>query len=94
MDASNNINAALNNPNTQKNTSENKQDQMHKRRKEPGRKRVPTEELKKNYTVQLYFSKEEYEKLGKLAYKEAESVSSYVKRHIIKMLRGLNSTTG
>ncbi|BDR27573.1 hypothetical protein HSHS1_03340 [Helicobacter suis HS1] len=39
------------------------------------------------YTVQLYFSKEEYEKLGKLAYEEAESVSSYIKRQIVKMLR-------
>ncbi len=32
MDASNNINAALNNTNIQENTSKNKQDQIHKKR--------------------------------------------------------------
>ncbi|WP_205436355.1 ribbon-helix-helix domain-containing protein [Helicobacter suis] len=63
-------------------------------RKEPGRKRVSTEELKKNYTVQLYFSKEEYKRLEQLAYEEAESVSSYVKRQIIKMLRRLECEFG
>ncbi|BCD45168.1 ribbon-helix-helix domain-containing protein [Helicobacter suis] len=78
------IDAALNHPITQENTFQSKE---QPERKKPGRKKVPTEELKKNYTVQLYFSKEEYEKLGKLAYEEAESVSSYIKRQIVKMLR-------
>ncbi|MFC3847877.1 ribbon-helix-helix domain-containing protein [Helicobacter baculiformis] len=79
------IDAALNRPITQENTFQNKQE--NKKRKKPGRKRVPTDELKKNYAVQLYFSKEEYKKLEQLAYEEAESISSYIKRQIVKMLR-------
>ncbi|RVZ01560.1 hypothetical protein EC520_05085, partial [Helicobacter pylori] len=47
----------------------------------PGRKRVAVDELKRNFSVTFYLSKEEHDVLRRLADEEVESVNSFVKRH-------------
>ncbi|CAJ99574.1 ribbon-helix-helix domain-containing protein [Helicobacter acinonychis] len=61
----------------------------------PGRKRVATDELKRNFSVTFYLSKEEHDVLKRLADEEVESVNSFVKRHILKTIiykKGTNSS--
>ncbi|AFI05320.1 ribbon-helix-helix domain-containing protein [Helicobacter cetorum] len=52
----------------------------------PGRKRVSVDELKRNFSVTFYLSKEEHDILKNLAAEEVESVNSFVKRHILKTI--------
>ncbi|GAA6988018.1 ribbon-helix-helix domain-containing protein [Helicobacter pylori] len=52
----------------------------------PGRKRVAIDELKRNFSVTFYLSKEEHDVLRRLADEEVESVNSFVKRHILKTI--------
>ncbi|AFI04524.1 ribbon-helix-helix domain-containing protein [Helicobacter cetorum] len=52
----------------------------------PGRKRVSIDELKRNFSVTFYLSREEHNILKELATEEAESVNSFVKRHILKTI--------
>lgn len=52
----------------------------------PGRKRVAVDELKRNFSVTFYLSKEEHDVLRRLADEEVESVNSFVKRHILKTI--------
>ncbi|GAA9979949.1 ribbon-helix-helix domain-containing protein [Helicobacter pylori] len=52
----------------------------------PGRKRIAVDELKRNFSVTFYLSKEEHDVLRRLADEEVESVNSFVKRHILKTI--------
>ncbi|GHS62532.1 ribbon-helix-helix domain-containing protein [Helicobacter pylori] len=52
----------------------------------PGRKRVAVDELKRNFSVTFYLSKDEHDVLRRLADEEVESVNSFVKRHILKTI--------
>ncbi|WRE67901.1 ribbon-helix-helix domain-containing protein [Helicobacter pylori] len=52
----------------------------------PGRKRVAVDELKRNFSVTFYLSKDEHDVLRRLADGEVESVNSFVKRHILKTI--------
>ncbi len=58
----------------------------------PGRKRVAVDELKRNFSVTFYLSKEEHDVLRRLADEEVESVNSFVKRHILKTIIYKKST--
>ncbi|WQV91489.1 ribbon-helix-helix domain-containing protein [Helicobacter pylori] len=51
-----------------------------------GRKRIAVDELKRNFSVTFYLSKEEHDVLRRLADEEVESVNSFVKRHILKTI--------
>ncbi len=52
----------------------------------PGRKRVAVDELKRNFSVTFYLSKDEHDVLRRLADEEVESVNSFIKRHILKTI--------
>lgn len=52
----------------------------------PGRKRVAVDELKRNFSVTFYLSKDEHDVLRRLADGEVESVNSFVKRYILKTI--------
>ncbi len=52
----------------------------------PGRKRVAVDELKRNFSVTFYLSKDEHDVLRRLADEEVESVNSFVKRHVLKTI--------
>ncbi|CCF81468.1 hypothetical protein HBZS_119190 [Helicobacter bizzozeronii CCUG 35545] len=71
--------ALKNASNTQENTFKAKD------KAKPGRKPLPAH-LKQNHTITFYLSQEEYNTLKSLADKEADSVSFFVKRYVLKHL--------
>ncbi|GMB89981.1 CopG family transcriptional regulator [Helicobacter ailurogastricus] len=71
--------ALKNTHNTQANTFSAKD------KAKPGRKPLPAH-LKQNHTITFYLSQDEYNTLKALADQEADSVSFFVKRYVLKNL--------